>query len=109
MYRQEARYCVISELQEYLDWMWTVHEAFRSAVARMLQEKGRAYVLPIGGEARGPAWHSADRRPPLAGAIHHRRDRGDARQEAPDDPAALHGCQCGGASIQPSKYTVTHK
>jgi hypothetical protein len=50
IYRTEARYCVIFKSQEYLDRMWTVHER-RSAVARMVEERGRAYILPISVES----------------------------------------------------------
>lgn len=46
IYRKRARYCVILKSQEYLDRIWTVHER-RSAVTRSLQEKGRAYLLPL--------------------------------------------------------------
>jgi hypothetical protein len=46
IYRKRARYCVILKSQEYLDRIWTVLER-RSAVARSLQEKRKAYLLPV--------------------------------------------------------------
>jgi hypothetical protein len=46
VYRKAAKYCVIFKSQDYLDRMWTSHER-RSAVARAVQERGQAYLLPV--------------------------------------------------------------
>jgi len=46
IYRLRSRYCVIFKSKQYLERAWTIHER-KSAVARMLDERGRAYILPI--------------------------------------------------------------
>jgi hypothetical protein len=46
IYRKESRYCVIFVSPEYASRMWTIHER-RSALARLLEERGEAYILPI--------------------------------------------------------------
>jgi hypothetical protein len=46
IYRKAARYCVMFVSQEYLDREWTTLER-RSALARMLTERGDEYVLPV--------------------------------------------------------------
>lgn len=46
IYRKESRYCVIFVSREYASRMWTIHER-RSALARLLQDRGKEYVLPI--------------------------------------------------------------
>lgn len=46
VYRKLSRYCVIFVSREYLERAWPSHER-RSAVARLVDEKGRAYILPI--------------------------------------------------------------
>lgn len=46
IYRKESRYCVIFVSKEYCLRMWTNHER-RSAQARMLEERGAEYILPI--------------------------------------------------------------
>src|SRR5947209_9143863 len=46
IYRKRARYCIIFKSQEYIQRIWTTHER-RSAVARAVQERGKAYLLPI--------------------------------------------------------------
>lgn len=46
VFRKRSRYCVIFVSESYLDRPWTTHER-RSAVSRTVQERGRAYILPI--------------------------------------------------------------
>lgn len=46
VYRKDSRYCVIFVSQEYLDGVWTIHER-RHAVARLIEQKGERYILPI--------------------------------------------------------------
>src|SRR6266571_4519647 len=46
IYRERARYCVILVSEEYASRMWTIHER-RSALARMVTERGRGYILPV--------------------------------------------------------------
>lgn len=46
VYRKESRYCLILVSNEYTSRMWTNHER-RSAVARLIKEKGREYILPV--------------------------------------------------------------
>ena len=46
IYRKESRYCVIFVSSEYATRMWTIHER-RSALARLLEERGKEYILPI--------------------------------------------------------------
>jgi hypothetical protein len=46
VYRKEARFCVIFVSQEYKNRAWTHHE-LRSALARMVEERGNEYILPI--------------------------------------------------------------
>jgi len=46
VYRKAANYCVIFKSREYIERMWTTHER-RSAVARAVEERGQAYLLPI--------------------------------------------------------------
>ncbi len=46
VYRLQSRYCVIFVSKVYCERMWTNHER-RSAQARMLQEKGNEYILPV--------------------------------------------------------------
>jgi hypothetical protein len=46
IYRKESRYCVIFVSKEYAARMWTIHER-RSALARLLEERGKEYILPI--------------------------------------------------------------
>jgi hypothetical protein len=46
IYNRKSRYCVIFMSEEYNNRMWTIHER-RSALARMLREKGKEYILPI--------------------------------------------------------------
>ena len=46
IYRKQSRYCVIFVSQAYKDRIWTIYE-LRSARARLLQEKGKEYILPI--------------------------------------------------------------
>lgn len=46
IYRKKSRYCVMFISNEYASRLWTIHER-KSAQARMLQEKGGEYILPI--------------------------------------------------------------
>jgi hypothetical protein len=46
IYRRESRFCVIFVSKAYADGMWTQHERC-SAVARMMNERGGEYILPI--------------------------------------------------------------
>jgi len=46
IYRKESRYCVIFVSREYTTRLWTVHER-RSALARLLEDRGKEYILPI--------------------------------------------------------------
>jgi hypothetical protein len=46
IYRKESRYCVIFVSSEYAARLWTIHER-RSALARLLEDRGREYILPI--------------------------------------------------------------
>lgn len=46
VYRLKSRYCLIIISEEYASRMWTNHER-QSAVARMIQEKGNEYILPV--------------------------------------------------------------
>lgn len=46
VYRKAANYCVIFKSRDYIERMWTTHER-RSAVARAVEERGQAYLLPI--------------------------------------------------------------
>lgn len=46
IYRKQAHYCVVFVSSEYCTRMWTNHER-RSAQARMLEARGREYILPI--------------------------------------------------------------
>ena len=46
IYRKESRYCVMLISYEYAERMWPVRER-QSAQARAIQEKGKAYILPI--------------------------------------------------------------
>ncbi len=43
---ETARFCVISVSKEYKSRVWTTHE-LRSALARAVEERGRAYILPV--------------------------------------------------------------
>ncbi len=46
IYRKESRYCVLFVSPEYANRMWTIHER-RSALARLLEDRGKEYILPI--------------------------------------------------------------
>ena len=46
IYRKDSRYCVMFVSKEYSSRMWTNHER-RSAQARLLEERGAEYILPI--------------------------------------------------------------
>jgi hypothetical protein len=46
IYRKRSRYCVIFKSREYAARMWTNVER-RSAVARAIEDRGLAYVLPV--------------------------------------------------------------
>lgn len=46
IYRKQSLYCVIFASAEYCARMWTNHER-RSAQARMLEARGKEYILPI--------------------------------------------------------------
>ncbi|HBA39449.1 MAG TPA: hypothetical protein DCZ05_06835 [Deltaproteobacteria bacterium] len=46
IYQIESRYCVMFISREYADRLWTIHER-RSALARLLKERGKEYILPI--------------------------------------------------------------
>lgn len=46
IYKKRSRYCVMFVSKEYNEREWTIHER-RSAQERMLQEKGKEYILPI--------------------------------------------------------------
>jgi hypothetical protein len=46
IYRKESRYCVVFVSREYANRLWTIHER-RSALARLLEERGKEYILPI--------------------------------------------------------------
>lgn len=46
IYRKKSRYCVSFISKEYVERMWTTHER-KSAQARMIDEKGNEYILPI--------------------------------------------------------------
>ncbi len=46
IYRKESRFCLMFVSAEYATRIWTTHER-RSALARMVQEKGDEYILPI--------------------------------------------------------------
>lgn len=46
IYQKESRYCVVFVSHEYANRMWTIHER-RSALARLLKERGKEYILPI--------------------------------------------------------------
>ena len=46
IFRKRSRFCVIFASTEYVERMWTNHER-QAAVARALDQRGRAYILPI--------------------------------------------------------------
>ena len=46
IYRKESRFCVMLISNEYAERMWPVRER-QSAQARAIEEKGKAYILPI--------------------------------------------------------------
>jgi len=46
VYRKDSRFCVILISEEYKKRAWTYHE-LRSALARMVEERGNEYILPI--------------------------------------------------------------
>jgi hypothetical protein len=46
IYREQSQFCVIFFSREYLEKAWPTHER-RSAIARLVEEKGGAYILPI--------------------------------------------------------------
>jgi len=46
IYHKKALYCVPFISQEYIDRMWTTWER-RSATTRLLEERGKEYILPI--------------------------------------------------------------
>jgi len=46
IYRKKSRFCVMFVSEQYRDRMWTNHER-QSAQARVLEEKGAEYILPI--------------------------------------------------------------
>ncbi len=46
IYRKKSRYCVIFISAEYCERMWPNHER-QSAQARMLEERGKEYILPV--------------------------------------------------------------
>jgi len=46
IYRKLARFCVIFVSRNYINGAWTRHE-LRSAITRSVEERGRAYILPI--------------------------------------------------------------
>jgi hypothetical protein len=46
VFRKKARYCLIFVSNEYIERDWTNHER-RSAVARMIESKGKEYILPV--------------------------------------------------------------
>jgi TIR domain len=46
VFRKKSRFCLVLISKEYLERPWTEHER-RSAVARMIAERGREYLLPI--------------------------------------------------------------
>jgi hypothetical protein len=46
IFRQRARYCVMFISPAYRDRVWTIAER-RSALARMIDERGKEYVLPV--------------------------------------------------------------
>lgn len=43
---KESRLCLVLISKEYLERPWTEHER-RSAVARIIAERGREYLLPV--------------------------------------------------------------
>jgi hypothetical protein len=70
VFRKESRFCLILISREYLQRPWTEHER-RSAIARMVAERGGEYMLPVqidGVELPGLAptigYLSADRHSP---------------------------------------------
>lgn len=46
VYREQSDFCVVVASNEYAEREWTQHE-LRSAVARVIKEKGAAYLLQI--------------------------------------------------------------
>ena len=46
IYQRKARYCIPFISEEYISGEWTNVER-RSALARMVKEKGNEYILPI--------------------------------------------------------------
>lgn len=46
IYQKQARYCVLFVSRAYVDGEWTNHER-KSALSRMIKEKGNEYILPI--------------------------------------------------------------
>ena len=46
VFRKKSRFCVIFVSKQYVERDWTNHER-RSAVSRLIESKGQAYILPI--------------------------------------------------------------
>jgi hypothetical protein len=46
IYRRESRFCLMFVSEEYAKRIWTSHER-RSALARMVKENGKEYILPV--------------------------------------------------------------
>jgi hypothetical protein len=46
IYRKESRFCLMFVSAEYATRIWTTHER-RSALARLVQENGKEYILPV--------------------------------------------------------------
>jgi hypothetical protein len=46
IYRKESRFCLMFVSEEYAKRIWTTHER-RSALARLVQENGKEYILPV--------------------------------------------------------------
>jgi len=46
VYHDTSQFCIMITSKSYVDKMWPIHER-QQAIERMIEEKGKAYVLPV--------------------------------------------------------------